>query len=153
MKRERGGISVATLTLPVTPGYGIKTPPDLSKVSERERLSPAALETYFKIIEKWNLDPDKGAALLGGIPRATFYKLRKASSTLNQDELTRISLVIGIYKALDSLLPKEYADAWMTNPNYDALFGERTPLQFVLHGGILALAQVRGLLDAARSGQ
>lgn len=144
---------MATLSLPITPGYDIKTPPDLSKTSERVRLSPAALEAYFAIIEKWNLDPDNGAALLGGIPRATFYKLKKAASTLNQDELTRVSYVIGIYRALHSLLPSQHADTWMTNPNYDALFGERTPLQFVLQGGIPALAQVRSLLDAARNGQ
>ncbi|MCL2661657.1 MAG: MbcA/ParS/Xre antitoxin family protein [Acidobacteriaceae bacterium] len=143
---------MATLSLPITPGYAFDNPPDLSSSAERARLSPAALRGYFAIIEKWTLDPDAGAALLGGIPRATFYKLKKTPATLTQDGLTRISYVVGIYKALNILLPARHADAWMARPNHDALFGGRAPLQYVIHGGIPALARVRSMLDAVRGG-
>ena len=141
---------MATLSLPVTPGYAFDNPPDLSSLTERQRLSSAALRGYFAIIEKWALDPDAGAALLGGIPRATFYKMKKTSTTLTQDALTRISYVVGIYKALNILLPAKYADTWMSRPNHDALFSGRTPLQYAIHGGIPALARVRSMLDAVR---
>lgn len=144
---------MATLSLPVTPGYAFDNPPDLSSPTERERLSSAALQGYFAIIDKWGLDPEAGAALLGGVPRATFYKLKKTPSTLTQDALTRIAYAVGIYKALNILLPAKHADAWMARPNHDALFGGRTPLEYVLHGGIPALARVRSLLDAARGGR
>ena len=143
---------MATLSLPIAPGYAFDNPPDLSSPAERQRLSHAALRGYFAIIDKWALDPDQGAALLGGIPRATFYKLKKTPAALTQDTLTRISYVVGIYKALNILLPAKYADSWMTQPNHDALFSGRTPLQYVIHGGIPALARVRSMLDTVRGG-
>lgn len=144
---------MATLALPVTPGYAFDTVPDLSSLKDRERLSPSALQGYFAILRAWNLDPNDGAALLGGIPRASFYKLKKTPSTLTQDALTRISCVVGIYKALHILLPEQHADAWMARPNDNVLFGGRTPLEYVIHGGIPALERVRSLLDAARGGR
>jgi hypothetical protein len=61
--------------------------------------------------------------------------------------------VVGIYKALHILLPEEYADAWMRRPNDNILFGGRTPLAYVIHGGFPALERVRSLLDAARGGR
>lgn len=144
---------MATLPLPVTPGYAFDSVPDLSTLSDRQRLSPSAIKGYFAILDKWKLDPDAGAALLGGIPRASFYKLKKTPTTLTQDALTRISYVVGIYKALHILLPEEYADAWMMRPNDNILFGGRTPLAYVIRGGFPALERVRSLLDAARGGR
>ena len=144
---------MATLSLPSTPGYAFDSVPDLSTLSDRQRLSPSAIKGYFAILDKWKLDPDAGAALLGGIPRASFYKLKKTPTTLTQDALTRISYVVGIYKALHILLPEEYADAWMMRPNNNILFGGRTPLVYVIHGGFPALERVRSLLDAARGGR
>jgi uncharacterized protein (DUF2384 family) len=144
---------MATLSLLVTPGYAFDSVPDLSTLSDRQRLSPSAIKGYFAILDKWKLDPDAGAALLGGIPRASFYKLKKTPTTLTQDALTRISYVVGIYKALHILLPEEYADAWMMRPNDNILFGGRTPLAYVIHGGFPALERVRSLLDAARGGR
>jgi uncharacterized protein (DUF2384 family) len=144
---------MATLSLPVTPGYAFDSVPDLSTISDRQRLSPSAIKGYFAVLDKWKLDPDAGAALLGGIPRASFYKLKKTPTTLTQDALTRISYVVGIYKALHILLPEEYADAWMMRPNDNILFGGRTPLAYVIHGGFPALERVRSLLDAARGGR
>jgi uncharacterized protein (DUF2384 family) len=144
---------MATLSLPLTPGYAFDSVPDLSLSNDRQRLSPSALKGYFAILDKWKLDPDHGAALLGGIPRASFYKLKKTPTTLNQDALTRISYVVGIYKALNILLPEEHANAWMVRPNDNVLFGGRTPLTYVIHGGFPALERVRSLLDSARGGR
>jgi hypothetical protein len=39
-----------------------------------------------------------------------------AARTLRQDKLTRISYIVGIYKALHSLLPDDLADRWVTQP-------------------------------------
>ena len=61
--------------------------------------------------------------------------------------------MVGIYKARHIVLPEEYADAWMTRPNDNILFGGRTPLVYVIHGGFPALERVRSLLDAARGGR
>ena len=45
--------------------------------------------------------------LLGGISNGAYYELKKASSpALDQDRLTRISLLTGIFKALNILYRK-----------------------------------------------
>jgi len=135
------------------PGYRFETVPDLSLLQARERLSQSAMDGFFAIIEKWQLPMDSAGELLGGVPRSTLYKLKTAAGTLRQDELTRISYVVGIYKALHILLPDEMADQWMTRPNDNHLFRSMTPLSYAVREGIPGLQQVRSLLDAARGGQ
>lgn len=143
---------MATFPAYAAPGYQFEATPDLSLLKTRERLSQSAIDGFFVIADKWKLTMDQAGELLGGVPRSTVYKWKTAAGTLRQDELTRISYVVGIYKALHILLPDELADTWMTRPNDNFLFAGRAPLDFVLHAGIPGLQQVRSLLDAARGG-
>lgn len=144
---------MATQPIFTTPGYEFEATTDLSRLVTRERLSQSAVDGLFAIAEKWGLPWEKVGGLLGGVPRSTLYKLKTAAGTRSQDELTRISYVVGIYKALHILLPDDWADQWMTRPNDHILFGGQTPLDFVIRYGIPGLQQVRSLLDAARGGR
>lgn len=144
---------MATLPSFAAAGYQFETVPDLSLLETRERLSQSAVDGLFRIAEKWRVPLETVGQLLGGIPRSSVYKLRTAAGTLRQDELTRISYIVGIYKALHILLPEELADRWMTRPNDAFLFGGQAPLEYVLRAGIPGLQQVRGYLDAARGGR
>jgi hypothetical protein len=144
---------MATLPGFAAAGYQFESFPDLSRIATRERLSQSAVDGLFAIAAKWQLPLDSVGALLGGIPRSSVYKLKTAAGTLRQDELTRISYVVGIYKALNILLPEELADRWMTQPNDYFLFAGQSPLEYVLRAGIPGLQQVRGYLDAARGGR
>ncbi len=137
----------------VAPGYQFDATPNLSRLETRERLSHSAIEGFFAIVDKWRISKDQVGELLGGMPRSSVYKLKTAPSTLRQDELTRISYLVGIYKALHILLPGDLADQWITRPNDNPLFRGQTPLDFVVRAGIPGLQQVRSLLDAARGGQ
>jgi hypothetical protein len=85
--------------------------------------------------------------------RSSVYKLKTAAGTLRQDELTRISYIVGIYKALHILLPAELADQWVNQANDNILFGGQAPLEYMVKAGIPGLHQVRNLLDAARGGR
>ena len=143
---------MATLPNFAAAGYQFETVPDLSRLETRERLSQSAVDGLFAIAEKWRVPLTAVGELLGGIPRSSVYKLKTAAGTLRQDELTRISYLVGIYKALHILLPQEQADRWMTQPNDYFLFGGQSPLAYVLRTGIPGLQQVRGYLDAARGG-
>ena len=143
---------MATHSVRTAPGYQFETVPDLSQIETRERLSQSAMDGFFAIMEKWNINIDTAGELLGGIPRSSVYKSKTAAGTLRQDELTRISYIVGIYKALHILLPIAMADEWMTRPNDNSLFHGMTPLQYALRVGIPGLHQIRGLLDAARGG-
>lgn len=135
------------------PGYQFDTLPDFSQMATRERLSQSAIDGFFAIIDKWQVPIEKAGEVLGGMPRSSVYKLKTAAGTLRQDELTRISYVVGIYKALHILLPEEFADKWVTRPNDNLLFGGQTPLDYMVRAGIPGLQQIRSLLDAARGGR
>jgi uncharacterized protein (DUF2384 family) len=144
---------MATLPSFSAAGYQFETVPDLSRLETRERLSQPAVDGLFRIAEKWRVPLEIVGQLLGGIPRSSVYKLKTAAGTLRQDELTRISYIVGIYKALHILLPEELADRWMSRPNDYFLFAGQSPLEYVLRAGIPGLQQVRSYLDAARGGQ
>lgn len=143
---------MATLPVYAAPGYQFDVAPDLSRLETRERLSQSAVDGFFAIVDKWGIPVERAGDLLGGMPRSTIYKLRTAAGTLRQDELTRISYIVGIYKALHILLPAELADRWVTQPNDNLLFRGQTPLDYIVREGIPGMQQVRSLLDAARGG-
>ncbi|MEG9438416.1 hypothetical protein JAO29_19910 [Edaphobacter sp. HDX4] len=65
----------------------------------------------------------------------------------------RISYVMGIYKALNILLPDHVADTWITKPNRDPLFGDQSPLSYIFKTGLFGLEQTKSLLDAACQGR
>lgn len=145
----------AALSLPAIPGYIPEAAADLSDPATRRRLSPAALKGFLGIMEKWSLrDPD-ARHLLGGMSTGSFYALKKEPKIrmLDQDTLMRISLILGIFKALNILYSPKLADAWMTLPNTNPMFRGLTPLAYIVQRGQPGMVYVRQLLDARRGGQ
>jgi hypothetical protein len=145
----------ASLALPNVPGYRTEVAADLSDVVTRRRLSPAAVKGFLSIVEKWGLrDPD-ARLLLGGVSSGSYYAWKKDSKgrVLDQDTLTRISLLIGIFKALNILYSHKLADAWIRLPNSNPMFGGLTPLAYIIQRGQPGMVHVRQLLDARRGGQ
>ena len=72
---------------------------------------------------------------------------------LKRDTLERLSYLLGIYKALQILLPAAAAaDAWVKKPNSAPLFGGRSALDRMLGGNVADLVAVRQYLDARRGG-
>ena len=143
---------MATRPSYAAPGYKFDATPDLSRLETRQRLSQSAIDGFFVIMDKWHVPIERAGDLLGGMPRSTVYKLKTSAGTLRQDELTRISYVVGIYKALHILLPGKLADDWVAQPNDNFLFHGQTPLDYMVRAGIPGLQQVRSLVDAARGG-
>lgn len=142
-------------TLPThgAPGYPFDVTPDLSRLETRERLNQSAINGFFAIMNKWQISMERAGELLGGMPRSTVYKLKSSAGTLRQDELTRISYIVGIYNALHVLLPDHLADRWVTKPNNQLLFHGHAPLDYMVRGGIPGLQQVRSLVDTEQSGR
>jgi len=117
-------------------------------------LGPAALRTFFRIAGIWGLGVEDQKTLLGVTSSSTYYKWRKTPpSRLSPDMLERISYVLGIYKALQILLPDErLADRWIRQPNTHPLFGGEPPLTRLLLGQVADLYVVRTYLDGERGG-
>jgi hypothetical protein len=135
-------------------GFSWDTAVDLSKKENRTRLSSSAVRGLLRIAGHWKLRDEDTRALLGGMSNGSFYALKsRASKSLDADQLTRISLLIGMYKALNILYSQKLADAWLMLPNANPMFGGDSPLEYVKKGGIPALLRVRQLLDARRGGR
>ena len=133
--------------------YRLTAPPDLQSRAARERLSAPALKAFFNIATRWKVRDEDARALLGGVTNGPYYEWKKnPERLLDTDRLTRISYLIGIFKALQILHGKQLADEWVHLPNANPIFAGATPLTFLIRGGIPAMQTVRRLLDARRAG-
>jgi hypothetical protein len=129
-------------------------PVDRRSPAKRRQMSPAAMRAFFNVAEKWKLSVEEARGLLGWLGPSTYHKYKSGDvGTLGVDILMRISIVIGIYKALHILYPQaSLADGWVKLPNTNALFGGSTPLAVMMDGGMDAMTSVRRLLDSRRGG-
>jgi hypothetical protein len=120
----------------------------------RKEMSGAALRTFFNIAEIWGLSVDEQKTLLGIPSSSTYYKWKKDTHVvLPPDTLERISYILGIYKALQVLLPDaQAADTWIRQPNTTPLFAGKPALERMLSGNVSDLYVVRQYLDAQRGG-
>ena len=138
-------------------------PADLSSRAVQEKLSPVAIRAFFRLASHWKLRDEDARGLIGGISNGSFYQLKRSApkspeaktlgaKILDQDKLTRVSLLVGIFKALNILYSTKLADAWVQLPNSNPIFGGQTPLACMLKGGVPSMLRVRQLLDARRGG-
>lgn len=135
-------------------GFSAGTVVDLSRKETQERLSRPAIPAFFKLAQAWQLRDEAARQLLGGVSNGVFYQLKRGhKKTLDQDKLTRISLLLGIFKALNILYSRKLADAWVNLPNSNPMFEGEAPLVYMIKGGVPALTRVRQLLDARRGGR
>ena len=118
-------------------------------------MAAAGLRAFFSIARDWGLNTDAQMVLLGTPGRSTFFKWKSAPETadLKRDTLERLSYILGIYKALQILLPDTTAaDAWVKKPNTAPLFGGQSALDRMLGGNVADLMVVRQYLDVQRGG-
>jgi hypothetical protein len=114
------------------------------------RLVEPALRTFFNLATVWELRERDQRRLLGGISRGTWYAWRKhPPSSVSPDVMRRMSYLIGIHALLRQLFPdtptaqmrervRRVPPAPFTN--------DRSLLEFMLEGGIVAMHQVRSYL-------
>ena len=146
--------AAAALALPQIAGYDFESGADLGNPAERAELSSAAIKAFLNLRKKWDLNEEQSRALLGGVASSTFHAWKtNPRRTLDQDTLTRISLLIGIYKALNIYFGKPWADRWMTLANRGSVFAGRTPLAYIIQRGQPGMLEVRRMLDAWRGGR
>lgn len=119
----------------------------------REQLSEAALRGFFRIMELWAVKDIDARALLGGVSNGPYYAWkRQPPRLLDGDVLMRISYLVGIFDALNTIYGNKLADEWVRLPNSNRVFGGETPLAVMMQGGIPAMLMVRRLLDARMAG-
>ncbi len=131
----------------------VAVPQGFSDETDRKRLSATALKAFRRIVLQWGLTSQQAAALLG-VSISTWERLKPDSvtKTLSQDQMTRISALTGIYKALHLLFVDAMADHWPSLENTGPLFDRRSPVAAMIAGGIPHMLEVRRYLDAVRGG-
>jgi Protein of unknown function (DUF2384) len=140
---------------PVIAGYSFDRSPDLTDAKVRADLSASALKAFLNIANQWELNESQARGLLGGIASSTFHawKTDPKKQKLTQDTLLRISLVIGIYKALHIYFGQDWADRWVTLGNRASMFAGAAPIDYMIRQGQPGMFQVRRMLDAWRGGR
>jgi hypothetical protein len=120
---------------------------------DRRRLTPAAVTAVVRLVEAWDGSNAEGAALLG-VSESTWdrMKARRWDGVLSQDQLTRASALIGVFKGLHLLFADSMADRWPKLVNRGPIFDRRTPVQAMIEGGIPRMLETRHYIDALRGG-
>jgi antitoxin Xre/MbcA/ParS-like protein len=149
-------MEAAEMSRAYEPAEAVAEPISLERRADpevRKRMSGPAMRSFFNIAQQWDLSVEQQRALLGWPGSSTYHKYKSGNvGKLSYDGLTRISLILGIYKALHILYPK-LADRWMKLPNSNSLFEGTAPIEFIAKdGSIDSLFKVRRLLDARRGG-
>lgn len=112
----------------------------------------AMQRTVGAIFARWGVSDVEAAVILGGISPKTFRRWREgAHGRVNRDLADRMSLILGIHKALRIIFAEPAQGyRWMGQPN--AKLGGQTPMQLLLHGGMADLQRLRRYLDSVRGG-
>lgn len=124
-------------------------------LEKRKAYGGPGLQAFFNICLAWGLNNKEMQILLGLSSESTFYHWKKDPYrvVLNNDTLERLSYILGIYKALQILLPDpNIADKWPQLKNDHPLFKGDKPITFMLSGKVADLYLVRKYLDAERGG-
>jgi hypothetical protein len=124
-----------------------------ANVADRKRLSPACARAMRNILRDWRVPRQQAAALLG----VSLYSWNRIQNDnwrgcFTQDQLTRASLTLGIYRSLHSVFDQVLADQWVGLANSGPLFRGKRPIEFMISEGILGMYSVRRHLESLVQG-
>ncbi len=111
------------------------------------------VKAIVRTADAWKLTNAEAAALFD-VPLATWSRMKAGAyrGTLDQDKVTRASLMIGIFKGLRLLFNGPLAYGWPKLANKGPQFMARSPVDYMITGGIPAIMSVRQHIDALRGG-
>jgi hypothetical protein len=120
---------------------------------DRRRLTAAAVKAVLRLVEAWGASNAEGASLLG-VSESTWDRMKAGTweGTLSQDQLTRASALIGLFKGLHLLFADDMADRWPRLANRAPVFDRLSPVRAMIDGGIPRMLETRQYIDALRGG-
>lgn len=121
-------------------------------LAERDKIT-AVVRAVVRTAEAWALTNSEAAELFD-VPIATWNRMKAETykGNLDQDKVTRASLMIGIFKGLRLLFNGPLTYGWPKTPNVGPGFNGKSPVQVMREGGIPAMMKVRQHIDALRGG-
>ncbi|MFW2446964.1 MAG: antitoxin Xre-like helix-turn-helix domain-containing protein [Qipengyuania pacifica] len=120
---------------------------------DRRRLTGTAVNAVLRLARAWGASNAEGAALLG-VSESTWDRMKAGTweGTLSQDQMTRASVLIGLFKGLHLLFANDLADRWPKLENRAPVFDRHSPLEAMIEGGIPRMLETRQYIDALRGG-
>lgn len=120
---------------------------------DRRRLTAPAVKAVLRLVDSWGGTNAEGAALLG-VSRSTWDRMKAGrwEGALSQDQLTRASALIGVFKGLHLLFADDMADRWPRLVNRAPVFDRKSPVGAMIEGGIPRMLETRQYVDALRGG-
>lgn len=111
----------------------------------------AIAKALVRIAGHWNLTNEEAAAL-AGVNVRTWSRMKDGTfrGALNQDQMMRASLLVGLFKGLRLLFDGPLTDGWPKAANRG--FAGKTPVRLMIEGGIPAMVRMRSHIDALRGG-
>lgn len=113
-------------------------------------LAAPAGRAFQGVAQAWRLTEAEQLAILAAGSSATLETIKGDDPAgISPETLVRISHVLGIFNAINTLLPvPARADAWIRKPNNAPLFAGRSALQVMASGDMADLAAVHRYLDS-----
>ncbi len=111
------------------------------------------LKAFRRLAAAWSLTNEE-AAQLADVTDRTWARMKRPgwSGRISQDQLLRLSALIGLYKGLHLYFSEPLADRWVKLANAGPLFGGAPPVAYMLEGGLPAILRTRTYVDALRGG-
>jgi Protein of unknown function (DUF2384) len=149
-------ISFRSMSQVVDLGAGAEAvgpPPTFAADDDRRRLTPAALIALRNLARAWKLTGAEAAALVG-VSETTWDRIKTDvwKQTLSQDQMMRVSAMLGTFKGLHLLFADGMADRWVRLRNAGPLFANLTPVEAMMQRGIPGMIEIRQYVDALRGG-
>ncbi|MEM1133917.1 MAG: antitoxin Xre-like helix-turn-helix domain-containing protein [Pseudomonadota bacterium] len=128
-------------------------PQNFAAEADRVRFTDNAVKAIVRIASAWAIGNEQAAMLLGVSP-STWDRMKAGrwQGTLSQDQLTRASALIGIFKGLHLLFVGDLADRWPLLANKGDLFAGVSPVEAMAAGGIPHMIETRQHIDALCGG-
>lgn len=131
----------------------ISEPQDRLDQRDSDRVASVAAKAYARVIAAWKLKNEDAAELVAVSPRTwSRMKSQEWAGQLSKDQLTRVSAITGLYKALHLYFGDELADRWVTMDNAGPTFAGKAPAKKMMDGGLPAILETRDYVDALRGG-
>jgi hypothetical protein len=117
---------------------------------DRLRLTGPALGAFFSVADRWGLSAEEEAKILGLATPSIAKRWRgRRPVIVRLPVLVRISCVLGIFRALNSIFSdRAQADGWLRRPNAAPLFAGECALDRIQSGELGDLLLVRRYLEA-----
>lgn len=124
-----------------------------ARPADRGQHTPFAIAAMHRLTEAWQLSRTEAAALIGASEAAWVgICCGSPDEPLSQDQLTRVSVMSAVFKALHTLFDDDTADRWLRLANNAPVFADRSPLQTMIDDGIPGMIEVGRYVDGLRSG-